>query len=62
MDQSSVTQFIEDVFLGSQRLGGGSFDAIAGSPMGMFDFNSNVAPNATPVYLSDTTGAVVTTP
>jgi phospholipase C len=62
MDQSSVTQFIEDVFLGSQRLGGGSFDAFAGSPMGMFDFNSNVAPNATPVYLSDTTGAVVTTP
>ncbi len=26
-DQSSIPRFIEDIFLSSQRIGGGSFDA-----------------------------------
>jgi len=37
-DQSSITRFIEDNWLGSQRITG-SFDAIAGTLNGMFDFN-----------------------
>ena len=57
-DQSSITRFIEDTFLSSQRLGGGSFDSIAGPLTGMFNFTNNVAPNATPVLLSPTTGEV----
>jgi phospholipase C len=36
-DQSSVVRFIEDNWLGSERIAG-SFDAIAGSINGMFDF------------------------
>jgi phospholipase C len=57
-DQSSVTRFIEDVFLGSQRLGGGSADSVAGTLMNMFNFSSTVAPNPNVVLLSPTTGAV----
>jgi len=38
-DQSSILRFIEDNWLGSKRLGSGSFDAIAGSINNMFDFN-----------------------
>jgi phospholipase C len=37
-DQSSVTRFIEDNWLRSERLGGGSFDSVAGSLVPMFDF------------------------
>ncbi|WP_266159983.1 phospholipase C [Dyella silvatica] len=37
-DQSSVTRFIEDNWLQGQRIGGGSFDAVAGSLEHMFDF------------------------
>jgi len=37
-DQSSPLRFIEDNWLKGQRLGGGSFDSVAGSPMSMFDF------------------------
>ncbi|HEY3858127.1 MAG TPA: alkaline phosphatase family protein [Gammaproteobacteria bacterium] len=36
--QASVVKFIEDNWLGGQRLGGGSFDASTGSIDGMFDF------------------------
>ncbi len=57
-DQSSVTRFIEDTFLGSQRLGGGSFDSIAGVLTNMFNFTNNVAPNPNIVLLNPTTGAV----
>jgi phospholipase C len=38
-DQSSTMRFIEDNWLEGQRLGGGSFDAIAGSITNMFDFS-----------------------
>jgi len=37
-DQSSIVRFIEDNWLGGQRIPG-SFDAIAGPLNNMFDFN-----------------------
>jgi phospholipase C len=57
-DQSSVTRFIEDLFLSSARIGGGSSDSSAGSLMNMFNFTSTVAPNPNVVVLNPTTGAV----
>ncbi len=38
ISQASVVRFIEDNWLHGQRLGGGAFDATAGSIMDMFDF------------------------
>jgi phospholipase C len=38
-DQSSVTRFIEDNFLGGQRLATGSFDALASPINQMFSFS-----------------------
>ena len=40
-DQSSVVRFIEDNFLGSQRIGQGSADANAGLLTNMFDFSES---------------------
>jgi phospholipase C len=40
--------------LAGQRIGQGSFDAIAGPINGMFDFTQT--PSATPYILSETTG------
>jgi phospholipase C len=59
-DQASVTRFIEDIFLNSERIGGGSFDATAGTLMNMFNFTttSGAAPNPNVVLLNATTGAV----
>jgi phospholipase C len=59
-DQSSITRFIEDIFLNSQRLGGGSSDASAGSLMNMFNFTTTggVPTNPNVVLLNPTTGAV----
>jgi phospholipase C len=59
-DQSSISRFIEDIFLSSARIGGGSSDTIAGSLMNNFNFTTlaGVLPNPTPVYLSPSTGAV----
>ena len=39
-DQTSIIRFIEDNWLGGQRIGNGSFDALAGSLNTMFDFNN----------------------
>jgi phospholipase C len=39
ISQASVVKFIEDNWLEGTRLGGGSFDASAGSIMDMFDFS-----------------------
>jgi phospholipase C len=39
LDQSSTIRFIEDNWLGGQRVGNGSFDAVAGSIDSMFDFS-----------------------
>ncbi len=56
-DQSSILRFIEDNWnLG--RVGGGSFDAKAGSLEGMFDFQRG--PRMTPVILDPSTGARAT--
>jgi len=38
-DQTSVLRFIEDNWLGGQRIGGGSFDSYANSITQMFDFS-----------------------
>ncbi|HXC95275.1 MAG TPA: alkaline phosphatase family protein [Edaphobacter sp.] len=58
-DQASVVRFIEDVFLSSQRIGGGSADTFAGSIMNMFDFSNGAAPpNPNVVQLNPTTGLV----
>jgi phospholipase C len=59
-DQASVTRFIEDIFLGSTRIGGGSYDATAGTLMNMFNFTTTggVLPNPNVVLLNPTTGAV----
>jgi phospholipase C len=55
-DLTSITRFIEDNWnLG--RLGDQSFDAIAGSPLDLFDFAAT--PNTRPVLLNPTTGAVL---
>jgi phospholipase C len=65
-DQSSIIRFIEDVFLtsstGTTRLGGGSYDAEAGTLDNMFNF-SNVAapPSPNNLQLNPSTGQVVST-
>ena len=53
-DQTSIIRFIEDNWLGGERIGDGSFDAIAGSVDNMFDFNRR--PNTAPYLLNPTTG------
>ncbi len=59
MKVRDVLKFIEDTFLSSQRIGGGSFDSIAGSLNNMFDFsNGAVIPNPNVVVLNATTGVV----
>jgi phospholipase C len=57
-DQSSVLRFIEDTFLNGQRIGQGSFDAIAGSIDEMFDFSGTTPKNGRVVLLNGTTGQV----
>jgi phospholipase C len=52
-DQTSILRFIEDNWLNSQRIGGGSFDALAGSLDGLFDF---ARPHPHPLYLNPATG------
>ncbi len=54
ISQASIVRFIEDNWLGGKRIGGGSFDATAGSIMDMFDFAA--APHTAPVLLDPTTG------
>ncbi len=53
-DQTSVIRFIEDNWLNSQRIGSGSFDALANSIAGMLDFTKEEAKGA--FILSETTG------
>ena len=47
---------MEDLYLNSQRLGQGSFDADAGSLLGLFDFSGNKPKNAAPLILNPETG------
>jgi phospholipase C len=58
-DTSSVINFIENNWLGGKRVGGGSFDAIAGSLTGRNGLLNFFAPHFRPVILNPTTGAVV---
>ena len=57
-DQSSVLRFVEDNWLGGTRIGGGSFDAIAGTIEGMFDFTRQRSPGQ--LLLDELSGIVVT--
>ena len=57
-DQSSIPRFIEDVFLASQRIGGGSFDSIAGTLDNMFDFSQSSPQNGAVILVDNTTGEV----
>ena len=58
-DQSSITRFIEDNWLGGQRIEG-SFDSIAGTLNGMFDFSGKKKdlPNGGLYLLDPSTGLV----
>jgi phospholipase C len=40
LDQTSILRFVEDNWLNGQRIGAGSFDSIANSIDGMFDFSA----------------------
>jgi phospholipase C len=53
IDQSSTIRFIEDNWLGGDRIGSGSFDALAGSINTMFDFSHA---SAGKLALNETTG------
>ena len=58
-DQASIIHFIEDTFLGGERIGNGSFDTGAGTINAMFDFSNGAAPpNPNVVTLDPTTGKV----
>jgi phospholipase C len=61
-DQSSILRFIEDTFLSSARIGGGSFDSIAGTLNNMFDLSQTTPANGSVVVLDDTTGEVAGVP
>ena len=52
-DQTSVLRFIEDNWLGGERIGHGSFDTLAGSLSGLFDWT---VPRFTPLILNPDTG------
>ncbi len=58
--QASVVRFIEDNWLQGRRLGGGSFDADAGSIMPMFDFASGG--RTAPLFLDPATGRPLLSP
>jgi phospholipase C len=57
-DQSSITRFIEDNWLHGERLGGGSFDAMAGKLDHMFDFDDPFGENRR-LFLDESTGEPV---
>ena len=59
ISQASIVRFVEDNWLGGQRIGAGSFDATAGSLNGMFDFSSTA--RTTPLFLDPNLGTQVST-
>jgi phospholipase C len=65
LEQTSIMKFIEDNWLGGQRIGGNSFDqrpvSLGISPPSVFDFNVADA-RAPKVYLDPASGAVTATP
>jgi phospholipase C len=61
-DQTSVLKFIEDNWLGGERIQpGGSFDTIAGTIENMFDFDRFVDNDDDKLILDPKTGAIVST-
>jgi phospholipase C len=58
-DQTSVLRFVEDNWLGSERVGQGSFDALAGPINNMFNFNRDPFEISGRVILNPSTGEVV---
>ena len=54
-DQSSILRFVEDNW-NLARIGGGSFDTIAGSLNNMFDFTQSTPPNPDLLILWPSTG------
>ena len=58
-DQSSVLRFVEDNWLGGERIGQGSFDAIANSITQMFDFSQNNNNQGNLLILDPSTGEPV---
>ncbi len=61
INQASIMKFIEDNWLHGRRLGGGSFDANAGSIMDMFNFASYDG-GAQRLILNSSTGEVANQP
>jgi phospholipase C len=63
IDQASVVRFIEDNWLDGTRIGGGSFDAKAGSLMDMFEFNrpGDAQGDAAKLYLDPNSGTPLET-
>jgi phospholipase C len=55
-DQSSILRFIEDNFLSEQRIGQGSYDAIAGSIGDMLDFSHATPQNGAVILLNGSNG------
>jgi phospholipase C len=55
-DQTSVLRFVEDNWLGGQRIGQGSFDSIASSIGQMFDFSNQDQEQNAKLILDPTTG------
>jgi phospholipase C len=58
-DQTSVIRFIEDNWLGGQRIGQGSYDGIANSISSMFDFSQTISNDL--YILNENTGEPVNT-
>jgi phospholipase C len=52
-DQASIVQFIEDNWLGGERIGGGAADAMAGTLDHLFSFGGR---RAGPLFLNPSTG------
>jgi phospholipase C len=57
-DQTSILRFVEDNWLGGERVGQGSFDVLAGPIDNMFDFNHEGRDNGSEYILDPSTGLV----
>lgn len=57
-EQTSILRLVEDLYLKGQRVGQGSFDARAGSLLGLFDFSEGRPQNIAPVILDPDTGEI----
>jgi len=58
-DQTSILRFVEDNWLGGERIGQGSFDALAGSINTLFDFDRDGAENSGRYILDPNSGIVI---